>query len=1503
MKWENVYVFISSTFNDMHAERDYLIKRTFPQLRIWCAQRKLKLMDIDLRWGVSEADAQENKRVVEVCLKNIDKCRPFFLGFLGQRRGWVPERQDVNPGTFTEFPGLEEYLGNASVTELEIIHALLHPLAAGTQAVRHSRFYFRSNSYVRRIKDKDVRMLYAPARGVFSRTDRRLEAFKESLEKQFTVYEYTGEWNADRVSPELKSVQGRDLSRGRLENFMVDRTPLKDHVLEWLKEAIAEEFPEHMTVRENLSALELELERQDTALFQACDAFIPRTEEERALLDYVSGDERRPLLLWAGAGAGKTSLLASMIQKNRFGKKVYYRFAGVTSDSGNSDRLLLSLLEEMKEDGLLSDKELDRPAYQLKQLFGQLLEKAGEKREFVIILDGLDQLKGREEKLFWIPVSLPKKVRMIVSVKAGFLEHFEYAGKMLQHHMGFLDRDSDKELMIRTYLGQFLKDIDSGQIAMITRMKGSNNPLYLKIVLNELRQYGSFDSLMEKLCTDYGSDPEQAFGIVISRIRAEMQQLYSHTGQAFWGETLTEVLLGTLACSQEGVLAEDFPFLFMKMAPEAGERVSQEQLLDDVYGLVRQLEPYLAVDGDRINFLYESFRLAVLDAFAKQKERFHGLLAELYFKKTKTDHQSKDYVQLLYHLVRMEGQQPAVRMSDPALWMEVLVYADAWVLAEAFWDGEALGMEGFGKTGEFFFKTGARLNVNPQSLFMELKRYADSADPIAAGALAQAGNFPELRYFEPLDRAGSDGGERPALSSLLRREYTAVNKYEKIYPAEECFVLLRGRELCVLNRKTLTEERSLKLDGRSRVKCTARKDRCYVLYEKHDSDHVYRTELYSLPELEQIGAAREWRTKEQLGAGWSLQGSGDHLYGFFEQRQEDESQIVRVVDLTEGEVIFQKHLTEFYTEEMAALGGRPYKFIGQQHQFAGDYLILGDKGSGRVTLVSLLSRRAVWENEGLLHANLRAASEGDKMCFRLSAYQQKSRIFCVQTKEDGGFDITQRQQELPSCTRMSMADGRIFQLEEGSMAVLDEQFRVLGYANLQISRPMSSWGGKIERWEDNLILYWDDRIQYYPWNEFMQALSREKNQDSAGIEYDSMLHGGWHYTLKNPLMRYNPQTGCQEEEARDSYQNMYYYDSDILYKGKYLTGVNPRSGFYCVKDIDAMRLCLRARFAPEENKWLERVFMTEWGQLGLVLTEKKTCEREVFEDGKSGKGQFSHVEVKTYRIGGGRLQEEACWRIEEEVEALDMGNLTKNTPQRMAVTGRGDIYLVLPYVYTDARSKQLCIYRFSDHRCVYRHTYQDIGLTEDETVKRTIFKKDNRVIFYVNESKTGYNDPDFVLYEICLSPLQVFRISIGGAVISKPCERDEIVIYAVRENKLQIYSLREHGIMQEIRLEKEDQGGRFSQAVFLGSAVILQGYGSSMVAVYDVKSGRKLFSQRMEVNVGTLCADEKTKVLSSMRADMQRNYWKLICQEPLADEQCSFSPIRAQRITGENEMF
>ncbi len=46
-----IRVFISSTFRDMHAERDYLISHVFPVIRRACRERQVEFTEIDLRWG------------------------------------------------------------------------------------------------------------------------------------------------------------------------------------------------------------------------------------------------------------------------------------------------------------------------------------------------------------------------------------------------------------------------------------------------------------------------------------------------------------------------------------------------------------------------------------------------------------------------------------------------------------------------------------------------------------------------------------------------------------------------------------------------------------------------------------------------------------------------------------------------------------------------------------------------------------------------------------------------------------------------------------------------------------------------------------------------------------------------------------------------------------------------------------------------------------------------------------------------------------------------------------------------------------------------------------------------------------------------------------------------------------------------------------------------------------------------------------------------------------
>src|SRR5271170_8041909 len=83
-----VRVFISSTFRDMHAERDHLNRFVFPELRSRCLRLGWDFLGVDLRWGITEEDA-EREGTLALCLKEVEHCRPFFLGLLGGLYGSV----------------------------------------------------------------------------------------------------------------------------------------------------------------------------------------------------------------------------------------------------------------------------------------------------------------------------------------------------------------------------------------------------------------------------------------------------------------------------------------------------------------------------------------------------------------------------------------------------------------------------------------------------------------------------------------------------------------------------------------------------------------------------------------------------------------------------------------------------------------------------------------------------------------------------------------------------------------------------------------------------------------------------------------------------------------------------------------------------------------------------------------------------------------------------------------------------------------------------------------------------------------------------------------------------------------------------------------------------------------------------------------------------------------------------------------------------------------------
>ena len=130
--------FVSSTFKDFKCEREFLIKKIFPELAEFCEQRRIAFYECDLRWGIPKD--YTGTQVIDTCLDTLDQCHretggsPFFISFLGSRYGWVP--------TFPEVTNLQKekynWVDETSITHMEVVRGALAPNN------RNALFFIRS---------------------------------------------------------------------------------------------------------------------------------------------------------------------------------------------------------------------------------------------------------------------------------------------------------------------------------------------------------------------------------------------------------------------------------------------------------------------------------------------------------------------------------------------------------------------------------------------------------------------------------------------------------------------------------------------------------------------------------------------------------------------------------------------------------------------------------------------------------------------------------------------------------------------------------------------------------------------------------------------------------------------------------------------------------------------------------------------------------------------------------------------------------------------------------------------------------------------------------------------------------------------------------------------------------------------------------------------------------------------------------------------------------------
>jgi hypothetical protein len=509
----------------MHEEREILIKHIFPQLRRLCEQRGVIWGEVDLRWGVTEEEARQGK-VVRLCLDEIDRCRPYFLGLLGERYGWVPREADLVGDL--ELLDRHPWVANkvregCGVTELEIEHGVLRaPAGAGT-----TFFYFRDPSYLPHRPSgpspDDYREREEGPRQRLAALKRRLRA--------------GAAWAcADYANPAALG-----------QRVLADFTALLDR-----------QYPPEQTPAPG---------RREAAAHRAfADSrardYVGRQEQFDRLDAHVTG-RGPPLVVFGDPGSGKSALLASWLRRwqgepldggrlfdswwrravralrprVRPGEEhVLLHCVGATPECTTWPSLVRRVLGDLIEQFGLTLDIPTQPA-PLRTALVRGLALAAARGRIVLLLDGLDQLEdqGGPAGLSWLPEEVPSRVRLIVSCRRGSL-----LAELRRRHWAELAVKplgrGECRVLIGDFLGRYGKRLSPAAVEEIAGSAPAGTPLYLRTLLEELRVLGRHEDLRARL-RHYLGAPTTAD--LYARVLARWEEDFDRDRPALVRDTMT----------------------------------------------------------------------------------------------------------------------------------------------------------------------------------------------------------------------------------------------------------------------------------------------------------------------------------------------------------------------------------------------------------------------------------------------------------------------------------------------------------------------------------------------------------------------------------------------------------------------------------------------------------------------------------------------------------------------------------------------------------------------------------------------------------------------------------------------------------------------------------------------------------------------------------------------------------------------------------------------------
>jgi WD40 repeat protein len=654
-----IRVFVSSTFEDMHAERDYLNRVVWPELRSRCLRRGAELVAIDLRWGVTREDV-EARGATAACLAEIERCQ-YFVGLIGDRYGWVPPVDSVPARVFrqahanaadatlldacyesdlsSEPPvyrlrpgrptgddeaetlvrvwathGVEQ--AGRSITELEVLHAL------GTLPASRTLFYFRdtaasgaADAFAEGFRDHDPRRRA------------RLDALKASIRgAAVTSRIYRARVEGVRLAPALLPDTLTPAERqiladgviGPAELALVDGE-LRRRVDEYGTAALGGLEPWGEQLQEDLwtaIAQDLPAQAPDTAstsndrasheqfLVERTALFVGRADLVGQVLAHVHREGGpQPLVVAGEPGSGKSALLAECARQCRQqfpDALVLPHFVGAAPGTTSAAVTVRSICEELKRQRNLTI-DLPQDVNELFRAFHTCLEQAAGGGRLILFVDALNQLDetGGGRRCAWLPPSVPAGVTIVVStIGDDVLERLRQRAPALPVLSVGTMPDEERVSLVQALLAQRGKRLTPGQLARVVDERArpeAGLPLYLTVAVEELSLFGHFDVLDQRI-----DSLPPSLASLFDQVLVRVEQDH--------GQPMTERVLRLLAASRAGLLESEVLDLLEDEEP-AFSRVRWVRLYRSLQFYLRRFDE---ISGSGLlDFFHEQIRQAV----------------------------------------------------------------------------------------------------------------------------------------------------------------------------------------------------------------------------------------------------------------------------------------------------------------------------------------------------------------------------------------------------------------------------------------------------------------------------------------------------------------------------------------------------------------------------------------------------------------------------------------------------------------------------------------------------------------------------------------------------------------------------------------------------------------------------------------------------------------------------------------------------------------------------